>query len=117
MSFSVNARLKLTDFYIEAEKAVMSNRTPNQVENEKVGGWMNLGYKIEDSWFYNKGKITSEYSSKQFRHVSLEAEVGVSLSNYEIYYRHYSGHMLDSRYETKYPEENSVGIRINLIEK
>lgn len=116
ITFTVQAEPKLTKFYVEAEKAVMSNRTFNQVGKERVGGWLNLGYQVDHGPVYTKSKVTSEYSSSQFRHVSFDAELGLRITNnYEIYYRHYSGHMLDSNYGIKYPEENSVGIRLNLI--
>lgn len=116
ITFSVQAEPKLTEFYIEAEKAVMSNRSFNQVEGETVGGWLNLGYKIEHGFIYTTSKLTSEYSNRQFRYVSFDSELGINLTpNYQIFYRHYSGHMLDSNYGIKYPEENSVGIRFNIV--
>lgn len=114
--FQAHAGPKLTELYIEAEKAVMTNRTFNQVEGEKVGGWLGLGYKVEYGFIYSKNKLTSEYSDKQFRHIALDSELGFNITKqYQVYIRHYSGHMMDYAYDTKFPEENAIGIRLNLI--
>lgn len=117
LSFSAYAEPVVNELYVEAEKtAIRPNRTFNQVNGESVGGWVRLGLQVDQGPIYSKSIISSEYSNTQFRHVSLETELGVRITaTYQIYVRHYSGHMLDASYNRNYPEENSIGLRINLI--
>ncbi len=117
LSFSAYAKPVVEALYIEIEKsAIRDSRTFNQVNGESVGGWVNLGLQVDHGPIYTNSIISSEYSNTQFRHVSLDMEIGVRVTDtYQLYIRHYSGHMLDAQYDRAYPEENSIGLRINLI--
>lgn len=105
--------LKLDDLYIEHKKAIGTNRTPLMPNNEIKRGELNLGLEYSFGMLYNKLKVTSYYAS-QFRHVSLGAEMGIKWDRLELFVDHYSGHALDAVYPQKYPNENSVGVRLRL---
>lgn len=105
------AEPKLDNLYIEAKKSIGTNRTPYMVPDEKRGE-LNLGLQYSVRRIYNRLKVTSFYGH-QFRHVSLDTELGLKFDKFEVFVDHYSGHALDYQYEFKYPNMNSIGIRYN----
>ena len=110
------AQPKLSEFYLEAEKAYNTNRTYGNITGENVAGWVNGGFKLEEGLLYNETKIIGEYSNTQFRYIQLNLEFGAVIhTGVELYYRHESGHMLDYNKPGGFPEQNSFGVRINFI--
>lgn len=109
-------QLELRDLYIESKKAVGTNRTTLLPNGEQKRGELNLGVDYGYRAWYNRLKVTSFYAS-QFRHVSLTVETGFRLGSFEVFADHYSGHALDAVYDEKYPNMNSIGVRIKLVTK
>lgn len=106
--------IKLDDFYLEYGRYVGGNShhlAPGyETKQLPALGWQFKAYK----WAYMTNKISTEVDDSQFRYVALDSELGLKpTSNIELYYRHYSGHALDSVYKTRYPSDDSVGFRIH----
>lgn len=108
--------LKVQNLYLEAEKAYGTNRSYNLPEDRIPSHYANLGFDLTfTKYVYSNSKIKSVVDQSQFRNVSLDSELGFKLLGLDIYARHFSGHALDSNYGKKFPQENSIGIRLNLI--
>ena len=108
----------LTSMDIEIEKAVRTNRSRNIPDNleEPTKNYLNLNFQIElAKKVYWRNKISSEITANQFRYIALDFDLEYNLSKRtDIYYRHYSGHVLDYQPRRNFREENSVGIRFKL---
>lgn len=106
---------EVTSLDIELEKAIRTNRSRNVPDklNEKTQNFINLNFEINlHKKIYWKNKISTEVTSEQFRYVGYDFSLGIHMSNdLDIYYRHYSGHMLDYQGDNNFREENSVGVR------
>lgn len=111
--------VKIKDLYIDAERAVFTNRPYEMPPGYKKKYGLGLGLDVDlYKYGYLNQRIQGMTGPRQFRHVSWEFETGVRLDKHvEFYFRHYSGHALDSQYESRFPESNSVGIRLYLITK
>ena len=113
----VNA-VELNSMYLEVEKAVRTNRSRNVPRelNETTEDYVNLKFDLDIyKKIYWNNKISTEVTNKQFRHISWDFEAGVSATkNIDVYYRHYSGHVLDYTQTNRFNQENSIGIRFKL---
>ena len=108
--------VKTKSLYIEGEKNVLSNREYHMPENEQPKHALNLGLDLDiGKNLYLDKKVSSLTNDRQFRFISLDFEAGVSKYGVDLYFRHFSGHTLDTGLKTRFPEDNAVGIRINLI--
>ena len=105
-------------FYIEVESARSTNRTDFRLKDDKIDGYLNLGYEnTVGKYFYNKAKISSMMSSAQFRKVGLEMEFGVSFNSIDLYLYHESEHTLDMRGYKDFPQKNVIAIRFNFVKE
>ena len=103
--------------YIEAEKFT-GGHSFFLPENSRLKGGLNLGLDIDmiDEVLFFDNKIVSLHDQSQFRMIGWHFSIGARLTrSFDLYYRHFSGHALDARYEKPFPFEDSVGIRWNLI--
>lgn len=121
ISFASNP-FKLVDLYIEIEKPVGQTRTLQKYETRKnnpenKAGELNLGmlsvakFKLFD--VYSSVEVNSVFTTRQFREVALETELGITKDYVDVYYRHMSAHGLDMQFNEFYPQDNAVGIRIH----
>jgi len=113
---SAKDEVKLDELYIEAEKAVLSNRSyyllPGEQKRHELSFGMRFNYNDK---FYNKLKVRSITGTSQFRFIGLDNELGMNYKVFQIYFRHFSGHALDTQYNRRFPEDNSIGVRIHLL--
>lgn len=115
--------LELYDLSIYATKAVGTNRHWSVPIDETKKGELgvDLGFNVyKHKLFraYTDLKINGMYTDQQFRYVALDAEVGLNImKSVEVFAGHRSEHALDYKYTTldKYPNTNSVGIRLNFL--
>lgn len=111
--------VEVDNLYLEAEKMFNSNRRSFFPENETPRYNLNLGFDMTDGLgiLYSKTKVSSTVGDSQFRYVALDSEVGINFTfDAQLYYRHYSGHLLDYVDQTqRFPQENVIGVRFNLI--
>lgn len=127
LSFSVFADevSLLKSLSIEHEQAVLGNRTPYIFNDFKKTGELNLLMESSHPKFesiYNNTRIRSMYGkgegSNQFRFVGLESELGVTYKRrIDLYFRHFSGHVLDSMLISDFPQDNSIGLRLKIYER
>jgi hypothetical protein len=53
----------------------------------------------------------------QFRVVGWNYRIGVHVSKYlDVYYEHFSRHLLDTTYPTAFPVQDSFGIKLRIFE-
>lgn len=125
VSFSANAGdlkryLKIRDLSIEATRAIGTNRDFIIPEGEEKQGDLNLNFVVGDRHKYFKltTRVESMYTDRQFRYVSLTEELAYepSRNGVEFFINHRSEHCLDCSYMIKYPNTNSIGVRIKFIE-
>ncbi len=114
--------LKLEDLSVEVEKyEIMGNtRHPYMYKDAPPNYGLNLNMKLSlMKYLYNNSQVLSLTDQSQFRFIGLKMENGIEIDKINIYHRHFSGHALDTTYQDKYrfPEENAIGIRINLLSK
>lgn len=111
--------VKLNKAYIEITKSVGTNRHWSIPEGESKSGDLNFFTEtIYFNFIYARSMVNSFYTDSQFRYVSLTEEIAVKpFKQLELFYQHRSEHGLDYEYLNidKYPNTNSVGIRINLL--
>lgn len=108
--------LKVEHLYLEAEKERGTNRSYNLPEGHSPSDYANLGFDLTfTKYVYSNSRVKSIVDQSQFRNVSLDSELGVRYSGVDLYIRHFSGHALDSTYDKRFPQENSIGIRFNII--
>ena len=109
--------VKLDDFYMEYGRYLGGN-SHHLAPGYHTKQLPALGFNFKAyKWAYLKNKVTSEVDSTQFRYVALDSELGANIrENVEVYLRHYSGHALDSSYPSRYPSDNSVGVRVHFLD-
>lgn len=108
--------LKIYDLSIEAEKAIGTNR--NYGIHKKHGekkAEINLNLGLSYKQIYNVLRIESDVCERQFCTVALDTELGVKFKPVDLYLQHKSEHTLERRFNKKYQNENSVGIRLKFI--
>jgi len=105
--------------YIEVERHVFSNRTFMLANNEIPTYSLSMGLEIDvTKSIYTRQYINSIMGENQFRHVGYENEIGYkSPIGVDLYFRHFSGHSLDTSYQHPYPQDNVIGLRFNIIRK
>lgn len=114
LATNVAYSLELSDLKLEAMSGLGTNRSPYLVENEERTGELNLQMTIKKDFIYSTSKVYSTIGARQFAHVGLYSELGARYEQYELFINHRSDHALDSNYGKKYPNINSIGIRIDL---
>ncbi len=111
--------VEVDDLYLETEKMVKTNRNYHLPKTSEPKYNFNLGLNMTDGLniFYSNNKISSTVDQSQFRYVALDTEFGIRTTlGMRIYFRHFSGHQLDSfNEESRFPEENVVGLRFSII--
>lgn len=110
--------IKVSNLYVETEKTVNTNRGYYLPPDSTPTNNINLGLDISDRFnmIYLNSKISTTTDESQFRYGALDAELGFNFqAGIQLYYRHYSGHMLDASADTRFPEKNVIGIRFNLL--
>ncbi len=121
MTNAAESVMEVDKLYIETEKMVRTNRGYYVPDNSIPKNNFNLGLNLKDRFkgiFYVNSLISTTTDESQFRYIALDTEVGIDTTiGIDVYFRHYSGHMLDSydRSNTRFPEENVVGLRFYLI--
>jgi len=120
VSFTAKADLiEVDNLYIEAEKLTGANRGYYIPKDSTPKYGFNLGLKMTDGLgiLYSYSEIGSVVDTGQFRYVGLDTELGLNTTiGMQIYFRHYSGHMLDAvDVKGEFPQENVIGLRFNLI--
>ena len=116
---SLSQAMTLTDLSVEYKHAVSTNRHWAIPEGEIKGGELNLLMRNDGKLMFTRAIIRTMFTNKQFRYGALEAEVGFKYKAAEIFMHHLSEHVLDykygdPRYKYKYPNSNSIGVRIKL---
>ena len=115
---NANELVNVDNLYIETEKTFLTNRGYYIPEGEEPRYNFNLGFTLSSGFMYVDNVISSTVGDSQFRYVALNVELGINVtSSTQVYYRHYSGHMLDYQSTDQFPEENVIGLRFNLIGK
>lgn len=111
--------IKLKKLYLEAEKPVISNRSAYMLVDENTTNYLNLGFDLGlFKLGYLNSKVVSQTNESQFRHVGLHSELGVTVyGGVELYLRHFSGHIIDGAYPTRFPQENALGLRLILYKE
>lgn len=127
LTFHVKASEGIVDLeslYLETEKAFGSNRQLYLPDESIPKYYMNLGFDLDlsrgSNIVYSNNVISSVVDQSQFRYVALDSELGVNTPyNFQLYIRHYSGHMMDAVDPSgvRFPEENTIGLRFNLFKK
>lgn len=123
ITFHINVRadiIKVDSLYLEFEKTAGTNRQYYLPNDSVPKNNFNLGFDISDklSILYLNTLISSTTDQSQFRYVAMDNEFGLNTTlNLQIYFRHYSGHILDASdpSDMRFPEENVFGIRFHLI--
>ena len=115
--FSQEMNVKIRNLYIEVEKHNFANRSYFIPENEDLTNSLNLVLNMDiNKYLYLNQRITSQVGTRQFRHIGYQPELGFrSKWGVDLYFRHFSGHALDFVYDRRFPQENAVGVRFNLI--
>ena len=106
--------MTLDRFYLEYEK-YLSGTSRNLAPGYETKQLPAIGFNfVFLKSAYLRNKISSEVDSSQFRYIALDSELGVRPTKFlEIYTQHYSGHALDSAYLGKFPQDNTIGFRID----
>jgi hypothetical protein len=112
--------IEVDNLYLETEKTFGTNRGYTLPEDSKPKYNFNMGMDMTDGLgiLYNSSKISSTVDQSQFRYVGLDTEIGLNTTlGFQIYYRHFSGHVLDAVMTDRFPQENVIGLRFNLLGK
>ncbi len=66
--------------------------------------------------FYWNNEVIGKSTNQQYRYVSWQFENGIAFKMIDVFYNHLSAHCLECtpQYHYKYPNENVIGIRLNL---
>ena len=103
---------------LEIEKAVRTNDNYLLPNKESPKYFVNLNFGFKHKIIYWDNTIQSITNQRQFRHIGLHSELGLATKvGIDLYMRHFSGHSLDTSYHREFPEDNSIGIRFNFINK
>lgn len=118
ISFSSYAQFTLESMYIEATRSISTNRHWSIPKNEIKRGDLSLFAEISIfKYLRSRSKVESFYTDVQFRYIALDQELYIKPTDQiELFIKHKSEHGLDFEYKNidKYPNTNSVGIRIYL---
>lgn len=109
--------VEIRDLYIEAERATMVNRNYFFKDRDQRRYSLNLGLNLDitEDFFFNS-LVTSMTDKNQFRFVGLDFDTGYRiLHGFEVYFKHFSGHILDDTYDEGFPQDNSIGVRFRFI--
>jgi hypothetical protein len=99
---------------VEFKHAVGTNRSWNIPENEEKGGEVNINMRVDGKKFYKFTRIKTMYT-RQFRYGAYVGELGYKVNkDVEIFLHHESQHAMDYNLGFKYPNENSIGLRVKL---
>lgn len=109
--------LTVENLYVEGHKHILSNRTPLLKDNEGKNYSLLLGLDVNlGKYLYSRTEVGGFADKRQFRHVYLDVEKGYKpYKDIEIFIRHMSGHSLDYAPDVRFPEDNSIGVRIYLL--
>lgn len=117
---NVHAKVGVTDFYLEFERAVNTS-SPNLPVGYHTKYLPAIGFNVQmGKYFYGNTEISSEIDETQFRYVAMDNEFGFRFEGKkgypttEVYFNHFSGHVLDDDYGTNYPFQNTIGVRLHL---
>ena len=111
--------IKLTDLSIETTKYFHGRNNAifdGGTYREKYGLNLEIGLRGPYST-YNRTKVLSATDDRQFRYIALESELGVSVSQFDIYVNHKSQHLMDATYKQGFKDDNRVGLRIHLFKE
>ena len=114
LSFTADAKFKVTDLSLEFLHSVGTNRHWSIPENEKKEGELNLRMAHESEYIFTRTRIGAMYTDRQFRYGALEYEIGAKVTGFELFFNHISEHTLDFERPIKYKNQNSIGVRIDL---
>lgn len=99
---------------VEFKHAVGTNRSWNIPENERKGGEVNINMRVDGKKFYKFTRIKTMYTH-QFRYGAYVGELGYKVNkDVEVFLHHESQHAMDYNFGFKYPNENSIGLRVKL---
>ena len=110
--------VEVDNLYIETERTFNSNRGYLLPSGSEPKYNFNIGLDMVDGLgiLYSNSVISSTVDQSQFRYIALDTEFGINfVLPIQLYYRHYSGHMLDYLPDERFPEENVIGLRLNII--
>lgn len=115
---SIASAFELETFNIEYQKSIGTNRTFLLPEDRTKKGVLAADFLTSISKYgYNFTRVESYISDRQFSYVGLKTELGINFSSFQVFVNHYSGHCMDCVYNFKYPNENSIGIRLFLFRR
>ena len=108
--------IKLTDLSIEATQNIHSsnNSTLEYPYEERYGLNLNLGLRA-GKYLYNRSKVLSLTDNRAFKYIALESELGAEIGQFDIGVYHKSGHMLDSKFNDSFRDDNRLFIRVHLF--
>lgn len=111
--------INIDNLYLETEKMYGTNRLQYLPKTSTPKYNVNGGIKLGDDLgiLYSVSKVSTTVDQSQFRYMALDSEMGINLNKggIQIYIKHYSGHLLDSVSPDRFPEENTFGVRFNLL--
>lgn len=109
--------IELKELSIEYEAAIGTNRQAYSYEEHgDKKGELNLEMKNEYKRVYSIVRIESDIAESQFSNIALDTELGISWKPVDVYIQHRSEHVLDAQVERNYPNENSFGVRVKLLQ-
>jgi len=105
---------ELTQLNVEVKHAIGTNRSWNIPKGEEKGGEVNINMRVDGRRFYKFTRIKTLYTN-QFRYAAYVGELGYKVNKrIEVFLHHESQHAMDYNFGFKYPNENSIGCRIEL---
>lgn len=111
--------LKINKLHLEFDHAVGTNRHWTIPDGEEKKGSFNLRFDLSN---YQENIFLRQYLETfytgQFRYVGYTSEIAAEPydSGLEFFIKHKSEHSLDNQYEMRYPNQNSIGVRIKFID-
>lgn len=76
---------------------------------------LTCGYYPKICWYFDN-TIHSKAGQNHFRHVGWEWQMGLDFGKYQLYYYHYSQHMMEQvSADRKFPVEDAYMIRFNFL--
>lgn len=80
--------------------------------------YFDLDFDIIEDFIYSRFNASTLSDQSQHRQVELNYELGVYVVDFEIYFRHHSGHLLDDVYQGRnFSLENIIGLRYYFIKR
>lgn len=114
ISFKSEAQFVLTKLSLEHLYSVGTNRHWAIPAEEYKKGELSLRVEHESEYFFSRMRIGSMYTTRQFRYVALDYELGAKVTGLELFVKHISEHTLDFKRKVKFQNQNSIGVRIDL---